>query len=43
MRVLYGERRSALIDNIRQELGPEAHVIGGQAGMHLSVTLKGDS
>jgi GntR family transcriptional regulator/MocR family aminotransferase len=41
MRLLYGERRSVLIDSIRKELGFAVDVTGGQAGMHLSVTLKG--
>jgi len=41
MRLLYGERRGALIDSIREELGFGVDVTGGQAGMHLSVTVKG--
>ena len=41
MRLLYEERRSVLIDCIRKELGFAADVTGGEAGMHLSVTLKG--
>jgi GntR family transcriptional regulator/MocR family aminotransferase len=39
MRILYRERRSALIDNIREHLGPIVGVMGGEAGMHLSITL----
>jgi GntR family transcriptional regulator/MocR family aminotransferase len=39
MRVLYRERRSALVDSIREELGTMAEVLGGEAGMHLTVTL----
>ena len=39
MRVLYGERRSALVDSINEELGDEVEVLGDQAGMHLAVTL----
>ena len=39
-RLLYQERRSVLIDCIRKELGFAAEVTGGEAGMHLSVTLK---
>jgi GntR family transcriptional regulator/MocR family aminotransferase len=41
MRLLYSERRKVLIDCIREELGFGADVTGGEAGMHLSVTLKG--
>jgi GntR family transcriptional regulator/MocR family aminotransferase len=39
MRVLYRERRSALAESIRKELGPMVEVLGGEAGMHLTVTL----
>jgi GntR family transcriptional regulator/MocR family aminotransferase len=39
MRVLYGERRSVLVDSIRKELGSQVEVLGGEAGMHLTVTL----
>jgi GntR family transcriptional regulator/MocR family aminotransferase len=39
MRVLYGERRAALVDSIREELGARAEVLGDEAGMHLAVTL----
>jgi GntR family transcriptional regulator / MocR family aminotransferase len=39
MRVLYRERRSALVDSIGKELGPMVEVLGGEAGMHLAVTL----
>jgi GntR family transcriptional regulator / MocR family aminotransferase len=38
MRVLYGERRSA-VDSISGELGPVVEVLGGEAGMHLTVAL----
>jgi GntR family transcriptional regulator / MocR family aminotransferase len=41
MRLLYKERRSVLIDCIRKEFGFAADVTGGEAGMHLSITLKG--
>jgi len=41
MRLLYAERRSVLIENIREQLGLRAEVSGGQAGMHLSVKMKG--
>jgi GntR family transcriptional regulator/MocR family aminotransferase len=39
MRVLYRERRSALVDSINKELGSTVEVIGSEAGMHLTVTL----
>ena len=40
MRVLYRDRRSALVDSIRKELGELAEVLGDEAGMHLAVRLK---
>jgi GntR family transcriptional regulator/MocR family aminotransferase len=43
MRILYRERRSALVNSIRQELGSKVEVLGGEAGMHLTVTLPGGS
>jgi GntR family transcriptional regulator / MocR family aminotransferase len=43
MRLVYAERRSALIENIRNELGSLAEIAGAQAGMHLCVMLKGIS
>jgi GntR family transcriptional regulator / MocR family aminotransferase len=39
MRVLYKERRSALVNSIRTELGSRVEVLGSEAGMHLAVTL----
>jgi GntR family transcriptional regulator / MocR family aminotransferase len=39
MRVLYGERRSALVESIYEELGSTVKILGGEAGMHLTVTL----
>ena len=39
MRLLYGERRTALVKSIRDQLGPELEIHGSQAGMHLAVTL----
>jgi GntR family transcriptional regulator / MocR family aminotransferase len=41
MRLLYGERRNVLTDSIHKELGFEIDITGAQAGMHLSLTLKG--
>ena len=41
MRLLYGERRRVLIDCIRKDLGSAADVTGGEAGMHLAITLNG--
>ena len=43
MRVLYCERRTALVDSIRKELGSMVEVRGGEAGMHLAVTLPSGS
>src|SRR5580700_3870373 len=39
MRVLYRERRSALVENIRKEFGSMVEVHGSEAGMHLTLTL----
>ena len=43
MRVLYRERRSALVDSLSKELGSMVEVLGDQAGMHLAVTLPNGS
>jgi GntR family transcriptional regulator / MocR family aminotransferase len=43
MRLLYAERRSALIENLRNELGSFVEIAGAEAGMHLCVMLKGIS
>jgi GntR family transcriptional regulator / MocR family aminotransferase len=43
MRFLYNERRNVLLESIRTELEGTAEVTGGQAGMHLSVMIKGIS
>lgn len=40
MRMLYRERRNALLAQIQSELELDVEVSGGQAGLHLSVTLK---
>ncbi len=39
MRRRYRERRSALVDAIREMLGEEFEILGEQAGMHLVVSL----
>jgi len=39
MRVLYRERRSALVKAIESHLGDRLEVIGAEAGMHLAVLL----
>jgi GntR family transcriptional regulator/MocR family aminotransferase len=39
MRVLYGERRTVLVESIAREFGEVLEVLGAQAGMHLAVTL----
>jgi GntR family transcriptional regulator/MocR family aminotransferase len=39
MRLLYGSRRNALVESLRQELGSMLEVVGGEAGMHLAALL----
>ena len=39
MRLVYSQRRNALIECIREEFGFTVDIVGGQGGMHLSVTL----
>ena len=39
MRVLCGERRSALVEAVRRELGPSFSILGDPAGTYLCVTL----
>jgi GntR family transcriptional regulator / MocR family aminotransferase len=39
MRLLYGERRTALVESIREQFGSTLEIHGTQAGMHLAVTL----
>lgn len=41
MRLLYAERRSALVTSIRNEFGSEPEITGDQAGMHLALTMNG--
>ena len=41
MRVLYRERRTALVTALKAELGPDCEILGDQAGMHLVVALPG--
>jgi GntR family transcriptional regulator / MocR family aminotransferase len=43
MRVLYRDRRSALVQGISRELGSMAEMLGDEAGMHLAVTLRNRS
>jgi GntR family transcriptional regulator/MocR family aminotransferase len=38
-RLLYRQRRTALVEAIRSEFGTLLQVVGGEAGMHLVVTL----
>jgi GntR family transcriptional regulator/MocR family aminotransferase len=38
-RLLYSERRTALVDSLRSEFGTRLEIVGGDAGMHLVVTL----
>jgi GntR family transcriptional regulator / MocR family aminotransferase len=39
MRLLYGERRTALVESIQQQFGSRFEIHGTHAGMHLAVTL----
>jgi len=39
MRQLYRERRSVLVEALRNELGPSTPVLGDRAGVHLTVGL----
>jgi GntR family transcriptional regulator/MocR family aminotransferase len=39
MRLLYRERRSALLESLTNDLGIDVQLRGEQAGLHVSVTL----
>jgi GntR family transcriptional regulator / MocR family aminotransferase len=39
MRILYNQRRTALVEAIRQQMGDKLEVIGAEAGMHLVALL----
>jgi GntR family transcriptional regulator / MocR family aminotransferase len=39
MRALYKSRRTALVENLRSELGDLVEIHGSEAGMHLTITL----
>jgi GntR family transcriptional regulator/MocR family aminotransferase len=39
MRLLYAERRTALVESLEKEFGSSLGVHGSEAGMHLAVTL----
>ena len=43
MRVVYGERASVLVSSIRKELGSAVEICGGDAGMHLAVTMNDET
>lgn len=43
MRLVYAERRDALIKNLKDQFGSVAEMTGADAGMHLSVMLNGIS
>ena len=40
MRGLYRERRSTLAEHLEKELGSSIEILGGEAGMHLTITLQ---
>ena len=39
MRLLYNERRLALVDSLREHFGRSAEILGAGAGMHLAVSV----
>src|SRR3989442_9104247 len=41
VRVVCGQRRTALVEAIRTELGPTVQLLGDPAGMYLTVALSG--
>ena len=43
MRLVYAQRRNALIANLHEHFGPSAQITGAEAGLHLSVILHGIS
>lgn len=40
MRVLYSQRRTALVETIQKYMGDKLEVIGAEAGMHLVALLQ---
>jgi len=41
MRQVYGERRRALVKEIKGQLGPAVSILGGEAGMHVTILIDG--
>jgi GntR family transcriptional regulator/MocR family aminotransferase len=41
MRQIYGERRRVLVKEIERELYPSCKLVGGEAGMHLTILIGG--
>jgi GntR family transcriptional regulator/MocR family aminotransferase len=41
MRQLYGERRRVLVKEIERQLYPSCTIVGGEAGMHLTILVDG--
>jgi GntR family transcriptional regulator/MocR family aminotransferase len=41
MRQIYGERRRVLVKEIERELGACATILGGEAGLHLTILIDG--
>jgi GntR family transcriptional regulator/MocR family aminotransferase len=39
MRIVCGERRAALVEELRRELGSELEILGDEAGMYLTAAL----
>ncbi|HVG34603.1 MAG TPA: PLP-dependent aminotransferase family protein [Pyrinomonadaceae bacterium] len=42
MRQIYGERRRVLVKEIERELYPSCTIVGGEAGMHLTILTGGE-
>src|SRR5262249_26633042 len=40
-RLVYAERRNALVEAIQKEFGSDMEIAGSQAGMHLVATIRG--
>ncbi len=41
MRQIYGERRRVLVKEIERELGSSCSIVGGEAGLHLTILIDG--
>jgi GntR family transcriptional regulator/MocR family aminotransferase len=41
MRQIYGERRRVLVQEVERQLSPSCTIVGGEAGMHLTILISG--